>query len=99
MTASRALSGDQSKSETPPGKFVRRSASPASAGITQTWVFASSSPRSERKAIHFPSGLTAGWYSSASGVRVSARLPLPSQRARQRSEVDVSSSKFGSPTL
>ena len=54
-------------------------------GMTHTCVSASSSPRSERKAIHRPSGLNAGWYSSASGVRVSGRLPLPSQRARQRS--------------
>ncbi len=85
MTASRALSGAQSKSATPPGNFVSASASPPSDGMTQTWVFASSSPRSERKAIHFPSGLMAGADSSASAVRVSARFPLPSQRARQRS--------------
>ncbi len=85
MTARRALSGDQSKSDTPPGNVVSASASPPSAGMTHTCVSASSSPRSERKAIHLPSGLYAAWYSSAFAVRVSARLSLPSQRARQRS--------------
>jgi hypothetical protein len=57
ITASIFPSGDQAKSETPPGKEVSDSASPASAGMTQTCVSASSSPRSERKAMRLPSGL------------------------------------------
>src|SRR5262245_40705043 len=86
------LSGDQSKSSTPPFSELTFSASPPVRGSSHTWETSLSSSRLERKARYFPSGLQRG-EDSDSLLVVSRTDSWPSHRVIQTSEVLRSSFK------